>query len=157
MKQKYAISREADLQRLVIKEFAELDKEMFSLLCEEQYPEEAIRTAMAEGTDALIAAFRTRNFYPTYAFATRIAEAIVTLLGQDGVEPIEVVIDDAEFLNRRRTEPTTPRPETDEEAEDIDELLDDAVEEEFEAIDIDKINSGLKIADDDPGDLDEDV
>jgi hypothetical protein len=156
MKQKYAISREAGPQRLVIKEFAELDKEMFSLLCEEHYPEEAIRTAMAEGTDALIAAFRTRNFYPTYAFATRIAEAIVTLLDQDGAEPIEVVIDDAEFLNRRRTEPTL-RPETDEEAEDIDELLDDAVEEEFEAIDIDKINSGLKIADDDPGDLDEDV
>lgn len=156
MKQKYAISREADPQRLVIREFAELDKEMFSLLCEEQYPEEAIRTAMAEGTDALITAFRTRNFYPTYAFATRIAEAIVTLLNQDGAEPIEVVIDDAEFLNRRRAEPT-PRPETDEDAEGIDELLDDAVEEEFEDIDIDKINSGLKIADDDPGDLDEDV
>ncbi|MDD2603459.1 MAG: hypothetical protein PHF66_01450 [Desulfobacteraceae bacterium] len=156
MKQKYVISREADPQRLVIKEYAELDKEMFFLLCEEQYPEESIRTAMAEGADALIAAFRTRNFYPTYAFATRIAEAIAALLKQDGGEPIEVVIDDAEFLNRRRNEPA-PRPDTEEEAEDIDDLLDDAVEEEFEDIDIDKINSGLKIADDDPGDLDEDV
>ncbi|MBW1646877.1 MAG: hypothetical protein JRJ72_02015 [Deltaproteobacteria bacterium] len=156
MKQKYVISREGDPQRLVIKEYAELDKEMFSLLCEERYSQEAIQAAMKEGTDALIAAFRTRNFYPSYAFATRIAEAITTLFGQDGDEPIEVVIDDAEFLNRQRTEPTF-RPEADEEAEDIDELLDDAVEEEFEDIDIEKINSGLKIADDDPGDLDEDL
>jgi hypothetical protein len=156
MKQKYVISREADPPRLVIKEYAELDKEMFFLLCEEQYPEASIRTAMTESTDALIAAFRTRNFYPTYAFAVRIADAIVALINQDGDEPIEVVIDDAEFLNRRRTEPTL-RPDTDEDAEDIDDLLDDAVEEEFEDIDIDKINSGLKIADEDPGDLDEDV
>jgi len=156
MKQKYVISREADPQRLVIKEYAELDKEMFSLLCQEQYPEEFIRKAMAEGNDALIAAFRTRNFYPTYAFAARIAEAIFSLFDQTGEEPVEVVIDDAEFINRRRTEPTL-RPDTEEEAEDIDDLLDDAVEEEFEDIDIDKINSGLKIADDDPGDLDEET
>jgi hypothetical protein len=156
MKQKYVISREADPQRLVIKEYAELDKEIFSLLCQEQYPEESLRKALSQGTDTLITSFRTRNFYPTYAFATRIAEAITTLLNQDGEEPIEVVIDDSEFLNRRRTEPAL-RPDTEEEAEDIDDLLDDAVEEEFEDIDIDKINSGLKIADEDPGDLDEDV
>jgi len=157
MKQKYNVFRDAERQQLVIKEYAELDKEMFSLLCEERYPEEAIRAALAGGTDTLITAFRTRNFYPTYAFAARIAAAITAIFEQDSLEPVELVIDDAEFLNRQRPEPAAPRPETEEEAEDIDDLLDDPVEEEFDDIDIDKINSGIKIADDDPGEIDEEL
>jgi hypothetical protein len=157
MKHKYTILRDVGRQRLMIKEYAELDKEMFSLLCEESYPEEALRAAAAGGTDSLITAFRTRNFYPTYAFAARIAEAIAELLEQPGPDPAEVVIDDAEFLNRQRNEPP-PRPvETTEESEDIDDLLDEAVEEEFDDINIEKINTGLKIADDEPVDIDEEA
>ena len=156
MKHKYSVLRDAAQQHLVIKEYAELDKEMFSLLCEERYSEAVIRTAMAGGTDTLIAAFRTRNFYPTYTFAVRIAGAIVSLLEQEGTDPFDLVIDDAEFLNRQRPDPP-PRVEPEEDSEDIDELLDDNVEEEFDDIDIDKINSGIKIADDDTGDLEEDA
>ncbi len=156
MKQKYNIHRDAEHGQLVIQEFAELDKEMFSLLCEERYPEDAIRAAIAGGTTSLITAFRTRNFYPSYAFAARIAATIVSIFEKDSTEPVEVLIDDAEFLSRQRPEPAI-RPETEEEGEDIDELLDEPVDEEFDDIDIDKINSGIKIADDDPADIDDEV
>ena len=47
--------------------------------------------------------------------------------------------------------------EREEESEDIDDLLDDNVEEEFDDLDIDKINSGIKIADDDAPDIEEEV
>ena len=156
MKHKYSVFRDTAQKQLVICEHAELDKEIFSLLCEERYSEETLRTAMASGTDALIGAFRTRNFYPTYTFAVRIAEAIALLLGQDQADPVEIVLDDADFLSRQVAEPP-PRVETEEESEDIDDLLDDNVDEEFDDIDIDKINSGIKIADDDVADIEEEV
>ena len=155
MKHKYNVSRDEAQKQLIIREYAELDKEIFSL-CDERYAEDAIRTAMTAGTDALIAAFRTRNFYPTYTFAARIAAAIVTLFEQDSPDPVEIVLDDADFLNRQVAEPPE-RVETEEESEDIDDLLGDSVEEEFDDIDIDKINSGIKIADDDAADIEEEV
>lgn len=156
MKHKYNVSRDDAQKQLIIREYAELDKEIFSLLCEERYAEDGIRTAMAAGTDALISAFRTRNFYPTYTFAARIAAAISTLFAQDQPDPVEIVLDDADFLNRQAAEPPE-RVETEEESEDIDDLLGDSVDEEFDDIDIDKINSGIKIADDDAADIEEEV
>ena len=156
MKHKYTVSCDGVQKQLIISEYAELDKEMFSLLCEERYSEEKMRSALAQGTDALIAAFRTRNFYPTYTFAGRIAAAIKTLLTQDQADPVEIILDDADFLSRQVAE-APQHVETEEESEDIDDLLDDNVEEEFDDIDIDKINSGIKIADDDAPDIEEEV
>jgi hypothetical protein len=156
MKHKYSVSLDAAQKQLVISEYAELDKEIFSLLCEERYSQEGLRTALAGGTDALIAAFRTRNFYPTYTFAVRIAAAITTLLTQDSADPVEIVLDDADFLSRQVAEPPE-RVDSEEESDDIDDLLDDNVDEEFDDIDIDKINSGIKIADDDAADIEEEV
>lgn len=156
MKHKYAIFKDPASQQIVIQEYAELDKEMFSLLCEERYAEADLRAAIPEGEYALIAAFRTRNFYPTYTFAAQIATALKNLLGGAEAETQEVLIDDADFLHRQRPDAPAATAEPDEESEDIDDLLEDGVEEDFEDIDIDKINTGIKIADDDSADLEED-
>ena len=157
MKHKYSVVNDAAADQLIIKEYAELDKEMFSLLCEERYDLDTVRNAMDSGTDALIQAFRTRNFYPTYAFAERIAGAILALYDEQA-DTKEIVIDDAEFLARKQREEVVAAT-TDEKSEDLDGLLDDeeeTMDEDFEDISIDKINSGIKIADDESPDLDDD-
>ncbi|MCK7511232.1 MAG: hypothetical protein MZV70_49000 [Desulfobacterales bacterium] len=49
MKQKYEILRDDDNKRLIIREFAELDKDTMSLLCEESYDKKAIKSAIGHG------------------------------------------------------------------------------------------------------------
>ncbi|MCK7503842.1 MAG: hypothetical protein MZV70_06840 [Desulfobacterales bacterium] len=43
MKQKYEILRDEDSKRLIIREYAELDKDVMSLLCEESYDRKAVK------------------------------------------------------------------------------------------------------------------
>ena len=81
MRQKYEIVRDDDNKRLIIREFAELDKDVMSLLCEETYDKKAIKSAMALGRDTLIAALRTKNLYPPGMYAGKIAETVVELYG----------------------------------------------------------------------------
>ena len=64
MKQKYTIIKDSTNKQLIIREFAELDKEILSLLCEETYEQKAILAAIKKGKDNLISALRTKNLYP---------------------------------------------------------------------------------------------
>ena len=48
MKQKYLISKDNTSGNLIIKEYAELDKEIFSLIFEESYDGKAIKDAVKE-------------------------------------------------------------------------------------------------------------
>ena len=50
MKQKYVILRSENNTELTIKEYAELDKDVMSLLCEETYDNNRIEAAMKEKT-----------------------------------------------------------------------------------------------------------
>ena len=61
MKQKYIILKEKDNKLIKIQEFAELDKDKLSLLCEEAYDFKKIKSAISDGQDALILALRTKN------------------------------------------------------------------------------------------------
>jgi hypothetical protein len=59
MKQKYLILKNDEKTKLIIREFAELDKEIFTFLCEETFDDESVTSAIAIGKDALIATLRT--------------------------------------------------------------------------------------------------
>jgi hypothetical protein len=83
MKQKYAIFRDKDAGTLSIKEYAELDKGLFSLIFEETYKTDAIQSAISGGPAAVIAAIRTPNLYPIAEYAEKIAEAIIQLFETD--------------------------------------------------------------------------
>jgi hypothetical protein len=76
MKQKYAIVRDDKNKQLIVREFAELDKEILSLLCEETYADKRIRAAIRKGREELIAALRTKNLYPPGIYAKKIADAV---------------------------------------------------------------------------------
>jgi len=156
MKQKYAILRDDDQKTLVIREYAELDKEMMSLLCEESYSQDKINAALKEGHQAVINTIRTNNMYPPIMFAQAIADAIGALLAEGGNPSAELFFDDKDLFNQ---EIILPHEETEEELDedvDVDTLLDDSLEDDFED---DKVltdlKSSIQVADDESSDLDD--
>ena len=150
MKQKYTIVRDDKNKQLIIREFAELDKEVLSLLCEETYEQKAIRAAIKSGKEDLIAALRTNNLYPPGIYAEKIADAVKELFSAKGKESEDLFFDDLELLTKESAaEAIKKQKETD--SEDLEEV----VEEDFESVyedeekePLDKLDSSLKIADD---------
>ncbi len=156
MRQKYEIIRDDDNKRLIIREFAELDKDIMSLLCEETYDRKAVKTAMGLDKDALIAALRTKNLYPPGVYAEKIAEKVIELFTAKGKTSEEIVFDDLEFLSREH-DAAAAAAAYEGDGGEIDELLDVGTEEEkFEEGDeLKKLDSTLKIEDDEFADLDD--
>jgi hypothetical protein len=133
----------------VIKEFAELDKEVMSFLCEETYEARAIRSAIKSSKDSLISILRTNNLYPPNMYAGKIADAVIALYGSRDQDSVELFFDDIELLAVEREIEETDK-DLEEQSEDLEELLEDNYEQDFEdKTEINKIDSSLKIADDD--------
>jgi hypothetical protein len=157
MKQKYLILYEKKNSRFKIQEFAELDKEMLSLLCEEAYDYKTIASAISEGKDKLIAALRTNNMYPPGIYAEQIAEGVIALQKSKDQDSLELFFDDINLLSKHR-EIIREIAELEEETADLDEMLEDDFEESYpEKDELDKIDSSLKIADDEYGDVEDET
>ena len=158
MKQKYEILRDDDNKRLIIREFAELDKDIMSLLCEESYDKKAVKSAMGAGREALVAALRTKNLYPPGMYAGKIAEKVMEMYGSKGKASEEIVFDDLEFLARGH-QAAEAAASYEAEAPEIEELLDVGLEEEkFEEGDeVKKLDSTLKIEDEEFADIDDET
>jgi hypothetical protein len=156
MKQKYAIIRDDDQLKLIVREYAELDKEMMSLLCEETYDQDAIATAVKNGRQAVIDAIRTNNMYPPTIFAEPIAKAIEGLLGEGGNSSAELFFDDKEFFIKE-TEVVAAEPEEDVDDEvAVDELLEDDIDDDFGDDEVlTDLKSSLQVADDDTSDVED--
>ena len=155
MKQKYTIVRDDKNKQLIIREFAELDKEVLSLLCEETYDQKAIRAAIKSGKEDLISALRTNNLYPPGIYAQKIADAVKELFATKGKESEDLFFDDLELLTKESAVEAI-KEEKEEDSEDLEEVLDDDFESDYEDKEgIDKLDSSLKIADDEFGDINE--
>jgi hypothetical protein len=154
MKQKYLILNDKENKQIKIQEYAELNKEMLSLLCEESYDYKTIKSAISAGPEALISALRTNNLYPPGIYAEKIASAVTELYKAKDQESLELFFDDINLLakNRKFAE-VTEQPEDD--SADLDEMLDDSYEDTFEdKDDFKKIDSPIKPVDDDFSDAD---
>jgi len=124
MKQKYAIERNKETGNLTIKEYAELDKGLFSLIFEERYPGEALSAAIKEGPGAVISAIRTPSLYPIAEYAEKIAEKIIETFESEtlSAEPVELVFNDVKLMQKGRKNAV----DVDEDAPvEIDDLLHD--------------------------------
>ena len=111
MRQKYVISRNGTQKELKIREYAILDKNLnkvespmlqrgdFSFLCEETYESEVIKNSISKGMNALVAVLRTDNMFPIEAYATRIAESIMTLYDSSGDGSVELFFDDVDSIS----------------------------------------------------------
>jgi hypothetical protein len=157
MKQKYTIIKDDKNKQLIIREFAELDKEILSLLCEETYEQKVILAAIKSGKDDLISALRTNNLYPPGIYANKIADAVKELYATRGKESEELFFDDLELLARsNEPEPRKAEEPDEDQDEELDDLLQDDFESDYEDEDPPKkMNSSLKIADDEYGDSDD--
>jgi hypothetical protein len=110
MRQKYVVSIDESDKTLLIKEYADIDKNQkyattemakkrtYSLLCEETYEKDLILNSIAKGINHLISTIRTRNLFPTRPFATKIAESVVTLYESNQVDSIELSFDDIDLV-----------------------------------------------------------
>jgi len=127
MKQKYLISKEDDQKKLIIKEFAELDKEILSLLCEEEYDNKIIESAISKGKEALISELRTNNMYPPSVYAEKIAQAVIDIFDSKDSQSIELSFNDVDLLIKEQA-PSEDTDEIESIADDIDELLGDNLE-----------------------------
>ncbi len=157
MKQKYNIYKDTNNEKLIIKEYAELDKEILSLLCEESYPDDTIVAAIQSGADALVRALRTRNMYPPSIFANKIASAVISLYENGEEQSIEIMFDDKELFEKE-AEAADPEDSVDADSEDMDELLDDEIDDVYEDKKLIKdLKSSLKVADDDAINTNEEV
>jgi hypothetical protein len=149
MKQKYLIINDKANKQIKIQEYAELNKEMLSLLCEESYAYQTIKTAITAGPDTLISALRTNNLYPPGIYAEKIASAVTDLYKLKVQDSRELFFDDINLLakNRKAAEIIDY---TEEDPADLDEMLEDGYEDTFEdKTDLEKIDSPIKVAGDD--------
>jgi hypothetical protein len=156
------ILKNNEKNELIIREFAELDKEILSFLCEERYSGDAIKAAMAQGRTSLLRALRTHNMYPPGLYMEKIMEAVKAMYDPQHPEAesagADIFFDDMDYLTRDSREPEILEEIIDEETDDLDELLDDDIEDDFDEKDtIDPLNSPLKIADDDVLDIEDDI
>jgi len=158
MKQKYAILKNDEKTGIIIREFAELDKEIFSFLCEETFEDETVKSAIEKGQDALIKTLRTQNLFPLGIYAKEIAAAVKKIYESGDDQTVELIFDDSDLLTKTKGEgKPLPLDDIEDEAVGIDDLLDEDVpEEEFdEKNDIKNLPYSLKISDDDSDVIDE--
>ena len=155
MKQKYLILNDKEKKQIKIQEYAELNKEVLSLLCEEAYDYKTIKAAISAGSETLIAALRTNNLYPPGIYAEKIASAVAELYKSKDQETMELFFDDVKLLAKNRGT-TEVVEQLEDESADMDELLDDSYEDTIEdKDDLKKIDSPLKVAGDDFGEADD--
>jgi hypothetical protein len=157
MKQKFQIHKNDSDRQLIIRESAELDKDVMSLLCEVTFEADEIKRAMKNGRESLIAALRTRNMYPPRIYAEMIADTVLNLYQSSETDAAELMFDDLDMLTHERAAAAI-LDDIEDEAGEIDELLDDDFEDDYDdEDDIKKINSPIKIDDDTSSDLDEEI
>ncbi len=153
MKQKYLIINDKENKQFKIQEFAELNKETLSLLCEEAYDYKTIKTAVSTGKDALISTLRTNNLYPPGIYAEKIASAIVQLHKSKDEESVELFFDDINLLAKKRKSAAIVE-EIEDDSTDLDEMLEDDLNDDYpEKNGLKKVGSSLKIEDDDYVDI----
>ena len=141
MKQRFSISRNTGGEKIVIKEYAELDKGVYSLLCEESYAVEAVEAALAKGPDHVIALLRTESFFPISYFAEKLIATLDDYIQQGSAEAVKIEADDTECINSRSRQ--VPQEGND----GIDDLLGVDTEEIIENEEsVGKLDAPIKIA-----------
>ncbi len=110
MHQKFVISRDGDSNILTIREYAVIEKkpknaaalimqkENYSLLCEETYESELIVSSISKGIKALVAIIRNHNIFPIEPYATKIAESVMALYNSSEENSVELFFDDIDLV-----------------------------------------------------------
>ena len=148
MKQKFSISRSTGGEKIIIKEYAELDKGVFSLLCEEAYEGEAVQAALKKGPACVMALLRTESFFPTSYFAEKLITSLEDYIQQGGSDSVKIDADDFECICRAGKDV----PEEDNGGIDV--LLEVENEELMDNVEpVKKLDAPIKIAEDETAEI----
>lgn len=148
MKQKYIIKKDDAKSTLVIKEYAELDKEITSFMGEQEYDLEDITRAIAGGGDELANVLRNNDFYPPRVIMDNIAEKIAEIYNANINEAVELLLNDVDFLAKDEPKEQPIIPEIEESDDDVDDLLEESLDDSL--VDSNSIGSkktSIKVAD----------
>ena len=157
MRHKYVITINTEKDELALKEYSELDKDIFTIVCEEIYPVSVIRTGAQQGIERLINLMRTRNFYPCGLFTAKIAESVIKLIESSDETVAEVFCDDVDYLTKKG-EPVLYTESIDDDTPDVDELLDDDFVPDFDDdIETKGVESSISIDISGEADMDDDI
>lgn len=151
MRQKYVISKTEDGKRLVITETAEIDKDIFSQLSETTYDMKDIRSAIKAGPEAFAERVRSRNFFPPLTTIQQIYAEMDGVNSLKSGDTIDVFTDDVDIL-AQQSEAVDVMDELDDDSEELDELLEDDVDVYDDNLSVKKLNSSLKVDDDEVSD-----
>jgi len=156
MKQKYSILKDDEKNKLIIREYAELDKEIFSLLCEEKYDNESIESAMAKGKETLISTLRTKALFPINIYAEKIAEAVINMYEHDNDQSVELFFNDLDILIKNRGAPVV-EVEVESDPPEIDELLEGDISDSDldDDSEIKNITRPIKVIDEDQNNIED--
>ena len=156
MKQKYSILKDDKTNKLIIREYAELDKEIFSLLCEEIYDNESIKTAIAKGKETLISTLRTKALFPISIYAEKIAEAVINMYEHENDQSVELFFNELDIFSKDRKTPVV-EVEVESDPAEIDELLvgDISDSELDDDSAIKNITRPIKVDDEDPNNIED--
>ena len=155
MKQQYTILKNHDNSRLIIREFGELDKDSLSLLCEETYDNAEVSNAVDTDREKVISVLRTKNMYPPRGHAEKIADMVIDFYTANKSEPVNISIDEPAASSKEVL--TEAFMGIEEDAEIIDDLLEEDFDGDSDDSDEIKIDSSIKIADDDAADVEDEL
>jgi len=150
MKQKYLILKNDEKNELIIRESLEINKDMFSLVCEETYDNKDIESAIAKDGKHLVSVLRTDNMYPIGLYADKLAESIITMYGTEQKEPIKLLFDDALSFSKIQEDLVVS-----ENVEDVEDKVpedNELFEDDFDSHKILKMNCAIKVAGDESDD-----
>ncbi len=102
MRLKYIVEKKDKNNELVLMEYVEDDQDRFSLLNEAVYDKKTISSAKKRGVKALIGLLRTQNMYPPIKFAEKIADAVSEVLKSKKNPSMEIILNDMEFVDKKR-------------------------------------------------------
>ena len=98
MKQKFLLLKNEVNNELIIKEFSELDAGMYTLICEETYNIESIRSVITD-KHLLTVAIRNNSLFPISHIMDKIFELLPDLLGSKEKESVEFFFEDMEMIS----------------------------------------------------------
>ncbi len=102
MRIKYIVEKKDKNNELVLMEYMEDDQDRFYLLNEAIYDKKTISSAKKRGVKAIIGALRTQNMYPPIKVAEKIADAVFEVLKSKKNPSMEIILDDMEFVGKKR-------------------------------------------------------
>jgi hypothetical protein len=148
MRQRYTVLKAQEEDRILIREEGELDKDLFKTQCTVSFAQDTIRQALDRGVFPAIQLIRSKDLYPSLPVAEKLVEAIRHFL-DDGTQPVEVDINDTDFITKRAKPVAAEVEDADEDAGGIEDLLEDDSDDFDEEFALDDINPSVKIADED--------